>query len=134
MVQQCGNRSRQQEPYRTFEEFFRHVTLRNCWAAEETSGSSNEYVFELTGKICPLMLSLSVRSQTINKIKPTKALKINLYLNTQFLYRTAVLYGCETWSLTSWEERRLRAIENRVLRRIFGHKRDELTAEWRKTT
>jgi hypothetical protein len=43
-----------------------------------------------------------------------------------------VLYGCETWSLTLREEHRLRVIENRVLRRIFGPKRDEVTGEWRK--
>jgi hypothetical protein len=40
-----------------------------------------------------------------------------------------VLYGCETWSLTLREERRLRVFENRVLRRIFGPKRDEVTGE-----
>jgi hypothetical protein len=40
--------------------------------------------------------------------------------------------GCETWSLTLREERRLRVFENRVLRRIFGPKRDEVTGEWRK--
>jgi hypothetical protein len=43
-----------------------------------------------------------------------------------------VLYGCETWSLTLREERRLRAFENRVLRRIFGPKWDAVTREWRK--
>ena len=46
-------------------------------------------------------------------------------------YRTLnlpfVLYGCETWSFTLREERRLRFFENRVLRRIFGSKRDEVT-------
>jgi len=42
------------------------------------------------------------------------------------------LYGCETWSLTLKEERRLRVFENRVLRRIFGPKRDEVTREWGK--
>jgi hypothetical protein len=45
---------------------------------------------------------------------------------------TSVLYGCENWSLTLREERRLRVFENRVLRRIFGAKRDEVTGEWRK--
>ena len=45
---------------------------------------------------------------------------------------SVVLYGRETWSLTSSEERRLRMFENRVLRRIFGPKRDEVTGEWRK--
>jgi hypothetical protein len=42
------------------------------------------------------------------------------------------LYGCETWHRTLKEERRLRAFENRVLRRIFGPKGDEVTGEWRK--
>jgi hypothetical protein len=44
---------------------------------------------------------------------------------------TAVLYGCETWSLTFREEPRLRVFENRVLR-IFGPKRYEVIGEWRK--
>jgi len=39
---------------------------------------------------------------------------------------------CETWSLTLREERRLRVFENRMLRRIFGPRRDEITREWRK--
>jgi hypothetical protein len=43
-----------------------------------------------------------------------------------------VLYGCETWSRTLREEHRLRVFENRVLRGIFGPKRDEVTGEWRK--
>ena len=43
-----------------------------------------------------------------------------------------VLYGCETWSLTLREERRLRVFENRVLRIIFWPKRDEERVEWRK--
>jgi len=52
------------------------------------------------------------------------------------IYRTiilpVVLYGCETWSLTLREEPRIRVFENRVLRRIFGPKRDVVTGEWRK--
>jgi hypothetical protein len=52
------------------------------------------------------------------------------------IYRTiilpVVLYGCETWSLTLRQEHRLRVFENRVLRRIFGPNRDEVTGEWRK--
>jgi hypothetical protein len=43
-----------------------------------------------------------------------------------------VLFGCETWSLTLREEHGLRVFENRLLRRIFGPKRDEVTREWRK--
>jgi len=52
------------------------------------------------------------------------------------IYRTiilpVVLYGCETWSLILREEHRLRVFENRVLRRIFGAKRDEVKGEWKK--
>ena len=46
--------------------------------------------------------------------------------------RFVVLYGCETWSLTSREERRLRVFENRVLRRVFGPRGDQVTEKWRK--
>jgi hypothetical protein len=45
---------------------------------------------------------------------------------------SVVLYGCETWSLMLREERRMRVFENRVLRKMFGPKRDEVTWEWRK--
>jgi len=45
---------------------------------------------------------------------------------------TVVLYGCETWPPTLREERRLKVFENRVLRRIFGPKRDEVISAWRK--
>jgi hypothetical protein len=60
-----------------------------------------------------------------------------LYKNTKIkIYRTiilpVVLYGCETWSLTLREEHRLRVFGNRVLRGIFGPKRDEVTGEWRR--
>jgi hypothetical protein len=43
-----------------------------------------------------------------------------------------VLYGCETWSLTLREEHRLKVFENKMIRRIFGLKRREVTGEWRK--
>ena len=43
-----------------------------------------------------------------------------------------VLYDCETWSLTLREEHRLRVFENKVIRKIFGAKKDKITGEWRK--
>jgi hypothetical protein len=58
-----------------------------------------------------------------------KKLKIRIY---KTLILPVVLYGCETWSLTLREEHRLRVFENRVLRRIFGSKMDEVTGAWRK--
>ena len=59
----------------------------------------------------------------------SKKLKIKIY---RTIILPVVLYGCETWSLTLREERRLRVFENRVLRTVFGPKRDEVTGEWRK--
>jgi hypothetical protein len=68
----------------------------------------------------------------LNSTEPTvfscaiKNLKIRIY---KTIILPVVLYGCETWSLTLREEHRLRVFENRVLRRIFGPKRDEVTGE-----
>ena len=59
----------------------------------------------------------------------SKNLKIKIY---KTIILSVVLYGCETWSLTLMEVCRLRVFDNRVLRRVFGPKRDEVTGEWRK--
>ena len=59
----------------------------------------------------------------------SKNLKIKIY---RTIILPVVLYGCETWSLTLREERSPKVFENRVLRRIFVPKRDEVTREWRK--
>jgi len=58
-----------------------------------------------------------------------KNLSIKIYI---IIILPVVLYGCETWSLTLREERRLRVYKYRVLRRIFRLKRDGVTREWRK--
>jgi hypothetical protein len=59
----------------------------------------------------------------------SKNIKIKTYKTIIF---PVVLYGCETWSLTLREEHRPRVFENRVLRGIFGPKRDEVIGGWRK--
>jgi hypothetical protein len=59
----------------------------------------------------------------------SKNIKIKIHITTIL---PLVLYGCETWWLTLREERRLRVYENRVMRRIFGPKKGEVTGEWRK--
>ena len=59
----------------------------------------------------------------------SKNLKIKIY---RTIILPVVLYGCETWSLTLGEERKLRVFENTVLRRIFGPRRDEVSGEWRR--
>jgi hypothetical protein len=59
----------------------------------------------------------------------SKILKFKIYT---ILILLVVLYGCETWSPILRKERRLRVFENRVLKKIFGPKRDEVTRVWRK--
>ena len=63
-------------------------------------------------------------SPLLSSSLPSKKLKIKIY---RTIILPVVLCGCETWSLTLREERRLRVFENRVLRRVFGPKRDEVT-------
>jgi hypothetical protein len=58
--------------------------------------------------------------------------KLSFYFYVFRVDGTVVLYGCGTWSLTLGGEHRLRVFENRVMRRIFGPKRDEVTGGWRK--
>jgi hypothetical protein len=66
------------------------------------------------------LLSSSLLSKNVNiKVYRNKILPV-------------VLCGCETWSLALREERRLRVFRNRVLWRIFGPKRDQVTGEWRR--
>ena len=59
----------------------------------------------------------------------SKNLKIKIY---RTIMLPVVLYGCEIWSLILKEESKLRVYENKVLRRIFGPRRDEVTGEWRR--
>ena len=70
---------------------------------------------------------LSVQNLLSSSLLP-KNLKIKIY---RTIILPVVLYGCETWSLTLREEHRLRVCESRVLRRIFGPKRDGVTGEWK---
>jgi hypothetical protein len=74
--------------------------------------------------ICRCISSVLLSSRLLSK-----HLKIRIY---KTIILPVVLYVCENWSLTSREEHRLRVFENRVLRMIFGPKRDEVTGEWRK--
>jgi hypothetical protein len=75
------------------------------------------------------ILSLTVFIPSISLfLLISKNLKIKIY---KTVILPVVLYGCETWSLTLREEHRLRVFDNRVLRRIFGPKREE-DGSWRK--
>ncbi|KAJ4452170.1 hypothetical protein ANN_03688 [Periplaneta americana] len=70
---------------------------------------------------------------SVEKLLSSSLLSKNLKVR---IYKTVILpvllYGCETWTLTLREEHWFRMFENKVLRKIFGAKRDEVTGEWRK--
>jgi hypothetical protein len=72
----------------------------------------------------------TIQLRTFYLLVSSLLVKIRVY---KTIILPVVLYGCETWSPTLREEHRLRVFENRVLRRIFGPKKDEVTRGWRKT-
>jgi len=77
-----------------------------------------------SGKACYHSMQNALSSRLLSK-----NLNIKIYRTKIF---PVVLYGCETWSLTLREERRLRVFESMVLRRLFGPRRDEVMVEWRR--
>jgi hypothetical protein len=77
-----------------------------------------------SGNACYYLVQSLLSSRLLSR-----DIKVKIY---KTIILPVVLYGCETWSLTLREEQRLRVFENRVLRRIFRPKRDEVTGEWRK--
>jgi hypothetical protein len=77
-----------------------------------------------SGNACYLSVQNLLSSRLLSE-----NLKIGIY---KTIILPLVLYGCETWSLTLKEEHKLRMLEYRVLRSVFGPKRDEVTGEWRK--
>ncbi|KAJ4429380.1 hypothetical protein ANN_21537 [Periplaneta americana] len=100
--------------------------------AKKTTVPSDTRMFQdTTVHLCSyIWLEMADISQTdILSQSAVKNLKVKIYKTVILL---VVLYGCETWTLTLREEQRWRFFENKVLRKIFGSKRDEVTGEWRK--
>jgi hypothetical protein len=93
------------------------LTDQNC-IHEEMKSRLN------SGNACYRSVKILLSSRLLSGTVRIKIYKI--------IFLPVVLYGCETWSLTLREEHRLRVFENRLLRRIFGPKRDEVTGERRK--
>ena len=77
-----------------------------------------------SGNVCYHSAQNFLSSSLLSKI-----VKVKIY---SAIILPVVLYGCETWSLTLREERRLRVFENTVFRRLFGSKKYEVTGEWGK--
>jgi len=93
-----------------------------------TPTDKNSIQEEIKGRLkSGIAFYLSVKNLLTSSSPPTD-MKLKIRRKTL----NVVLYGCETWSLTLREEHRMRLFEDRVLRGIFGAKRDEVTGEWRK--
>jgi hypothetical protein len=90
--------------------------------------NKNKIFFKFTFVLAAVPRHRSVHSLLSSRLL-SRNLKVKIYKTTIL---PVVLYGCETWSVTLREVHRLRVFENRVLRGIFGTKRDEVTGEWRK--
>jgi hypothetical protein len=93
------------------------LTDQNCMNEEITSRLNS-------GSACYHSVQSLLSSRLLSR-----NVKVKIYTT---IIVPVVLYGCETWSLMLREEHRLRVCENRVLRRIFGRKRNEVTGECRK--
>ena len=123
---------------------------QNAWRTHniKTDDSSFERMEEFKYLVTTLTNQHIIQEEIKSKLKSGTAccLSVQNLLSSSLLsknlkfriYRTiilpVVLYGCETWSRALREEHRLRVFENRVLRRIFGPKKDEVTEEWKRTT
>ena len=77
-----------------------------------------------TGNACYHMVQNLLSSSFLSKNMKIKTYKTIILL--------VVLYGCEAWFLTLREKHRLRVLKNRMLRKVFGPKRHEITGEWRR--
>ena len=83
------------------------------------------HIVKFSNPIVPMgiqMVNVSSAVQISSSCLLSKKLKVKTY-------KTIILYGCETWSLTMREERRLRVFEKKILRKIFGAKKNEITGE-----
>jgi hypothetical protein len=98
-----------------------------CWGASKTN-RAEKYAIRRRD-VCVLGRQIVISCRNVHKVSiyPTRSSKVR-----KNIILPVVLYGYETWSLTLRKEHRLRVFENRVMRRIFGPKRDEATGEWRK--
>ena len=95
------------------------------WKSSNTNDIREEIKRRINmGNECNYSLEKIVLSHLLSK-----KLKVN---TNKTIILPVLLYGCETWSLTLREEHRLRVFENKILRNIYGAKRDEITGEWRK--
>jgi hypothetical protein len=121
--QKAGQRQSIKVGNRSFESVAKSKYLRttltdqNC-IREEIKSRLN------SGKACYHLVQSLLSSHLLSR-----NVKVKIY---KYIILPVVLYGCETWSLTLREEHSLSVFESRVLRRIFGPKRDEVTGEWRK--
>ena len=121
----------------TEDEGNRHITIKN-----EIIEKVNKFKYlgayvtsknEVTEEIKSRLASGNACFYSVQKLLTSRLISRKLKLK---IYRTVILpvilYGCESWSTTLADEHKLRVFENKVLRKIYGPKRDEMTGEWRR--
>ena len=101
------------------------ICLQVCWNVD-----GSDVLLDIRNYYRPYTIILCASKVGPHKYLVWLCMRCCLQLRTIIL--PVVSYGCENWSLTLREERRLWVFENRVPRRIFGPKRNEVTGEWRK--
>jgi len=104
-----------------------HINSWNCGDRAHPSGHTGIWRNVNHSEFVMVRFMLSSGAEFLSSRLLSKNLKIKIY---RTVILPVVLYGCETWSLTLQEERKLRVYENMVLRRVFGPRRDEVTGEW----
>ena len=116
---------------------FKHIVLISCNKYVKNFGSSVTYSpnksksshEEIKTRLKSANACCHLVQNLLSPSLPSKNVKIKIYRTITF---PVVLYGCETWSLILRDECRLRVFENRVPRKLFEPKRDEVTGEWRR--
>ena len=121
----------------TEDEGNRHITIKN-----EIIEKVNKFKYlgayvtsknEVTEEIKSRLASGNACFYSVQKLLTSRLISRKLKLK---IYRTVILpvilYGCESWSTTVADEQKLRVFENKILRKIYGPKRDEMTGEWRR--
>ncbi|KAJ4450264.1 hypothetical protein ANN_01684 [Periplaneta americana] len=120
-------------PYLSFHSIYAYGShCGGCAATKSRCLSWERKSLMLTGSEFQSLGRAIVKEDEYEEVRWDGIVSIDERVFSDYGGKKVALYGCETWTVTLREEQRLRVFENKVLRKIFGAKRDEVTGEWRK--